>query len=172
MEMKMTELFAAELEREAGGTRQVLERVPEGRFDWKPHEKSMSLGRLANLVASMPSWVTMMVKQNELDFDPPGGKKWQSPELRTNRELVQAHDGYVAEARKALAGTTDDHLMTTWRFLVGGRVVSESPRYIVLRDGVLNHLAHHRGQLTVYLRLNGASVPAIYGPSADEGQFG
>jgi uncharacterized damage-inducible protein DinB len=169
--MRMTDLFLAELDREAAGTRRVLERVPEGRNDWKPHEKSMSLGRLATLVATMPSWITMMVRQNELDLRPPGGAGYQPHELRTSPELVETHNGHVAQAREALANTNDEHLMTTWRFLVGGRLVSELPRYIMLRDSVFNHLAHHRGQLTVYLRLNDVPVPAIYGPSADEGSF-
>lgn len=169
--MKMTDLFSAELEREASLTRRVLERVPDGRSDWKPHERSMPLGRLATLVSSMPSWITMMVTQNELDFNPPGGSKYKAQELHTSRELVLAHDGHVEKAHEALANTTDDHLMTPWRFLAGGRVVSEAPRHVVLRDGVFNHLAHHRGQLTVYLRLNEVAVPAIYGPSADEGRF-
>lgn len=169
--MKLKDLFLAELERESAGTRAVLERVPGGRYDWKPHEKSMSLGRLSNLVASMPSWVVMMVEQDELDFNPPGGSTYKQPELRTSRELVEAHAAHVAKAREALANTTDEHLMTPWRFLAAGKVVGEQPRYIMIRDGVFNHLAHHRGQLTVYLRLNNASVPAIYGPSADEGRF-
>lgn len=169
--MTMTELFLGELEREAAATRRVLERVPEGRADWKPHEKSMSLGTLSNLVASMPGWVVMTVDQDELDIDPPGGKKYQAPMLQTRRELVEALDGHVARARASLEKTNDEHLMKKWRFLVGGKVVSEDPRHQVLRDSVFNHLAHHRGQLTVYLRLNNASVPAVYGPSADEGSF-
>lgn len=168
--MKLTDMFLAELERESAGTRAVLERLPEGRYDWKPHEKSMTMGRLSNLVASMPSWVVMMVNQDEIDINPPGGSAYRQPELRTSRELVDAHAGHVAKAREALANTTEEHLMTPWRLLVAGKVVSEQPRYIVLRD-TFNHLAHHRGQLTVYLRLNNAPVPAIYGPSADEGQF-
>lgn len=169
--MKMTDLFLAELEREAAVTRRTLERVPDGRPDWKPHEKSMSLGRLASLVATLPSWVVTMVNQDELDMNPSGGSYVHPAELRTSRELVEALDDGVAKARAALANTTDEHLMTPWRFLVAGRVVSEQPRYIMLRDAVFNHLAHHRGQLTVYLRLNDASVPSIYGPSADEGIF-
>src|SRR5207247_5704338 len=169
--MKMTDLFLAELEREAALTRRTLERVPDGRYDWKPHKKSMSLGYLAALVASMPSWVVMTVNQDELELNSPGGSTFKPQELRTSRELVEALDGNVAKARKALANTTDEHLMKPWRFLVGGRVVNELPRHIMLRDGVFNHLAHHRGQLTVYLRLNDAPVPAIYGPSADEGRM-
>jgi len=169
--MKMTELFFAELERETPLTRRVLERVPEGRNDWKPHPKSMPLGYLATLVATIPSWIAMMVTQNELDFDPPGGKRYSPPQPNTNRELLEAFDQSVAKARNALQSTSDEHLMTNWRFLTGGRVVSEQPRYVVMRDGVLNHLAHHRGQLTVYLRLNDVPVPSIYGPSADERPF-
>jgi len=99
--MKMTDLFLAELEREAVVTRRALERVPEGKYDWKPHPKSMPLGTLARLVASMPSWIPMVVNQDELDLNPPNGKKYEQPELRTRRELVEAHDQNVAGAREA-----------------------------------------------------------------------
>lgn len=170
MNMTMTELFLAELEREADPTRRTLERVPEGRADWKPHEKSMPLGYLSTLVATLPSWVAFTVNQDELDLNPPGGPRYQPPLLRTSRELIATLDASVAQAREALQKTTDEHLLTPWRLLNGGHVVSEQPRHIVLRDAVFNHLAHHRGQLTVYLRLNDAKVPAIYGPSADEGR--
>jgi uncharacterized damage-inducible protein DinB len=166
--MKLTEMFLAELEREAVGTRRVLAHVPDGRFDWKPHEKSMSLGQLSNLVANMPSWVVSIVSQDELDFDPPGGSVFEPPKLETSRELVEAHERHVASAREALASTTDEHLMTTWKLLARGQVMREDPRHIAIRDGVFNHLSHHRGQLTVYLRLIDAPVPAVYGPSADE----
>ena len=164
--MKMTDLFLAELEREAAVTRRVVERVPDGRYDWKPHEKSMKLGYLAELVARLPSWPVFMIKQDELELT-----SYKQEPLRTSIELVQVLDRGVAEAREALANTTDEHLMKSWRMLVGGKVVSEQPRYLALRDGVFNHLAHHRGQLTVYLRLNDVPVPSIYGPSADEGDF-
>jgi len=169
--MKMTELFLAELEREAVGTRHTLERVPEGHNDWKPHERSMALGYLAALVARMPAWLATMITQDELEMKPNGGSKHKPQELNTKRELLQTFDDSVIEGRNALESTTDEHLMKPWRFLVGGQIVSEQPRHIMLRDAVFNHLAHHRGQLTVYLRLNEASVPAIYGPSADEGRF-
>lgn len=169
--MKMTDLFSAELEREAAATRRTLERVPDGRSDWKPHEKSMSLGRLATLVATLPSWVVTMVNQDEMDMNPTGTENHLPPELSGNRALLEALDNGVAAAQAALKATTDEHLMKPWRFLVTGHVVSEQPRYIMLRDAVFNHLAHHRGQLTVYLRLNDALVPSIYGPSADEGVF-
>jgi uncharacterized damage-inducible protein DinB len=166
--VKLTELYRDELDREAARTRRTLAQVPAGLDDWKPHPKSMPLARLAGLVAAMPSWVTFIIKQDELDINPPGGGQYQQPAIS---ELVSALDTAVAGAQEALAGTNDDFLLTTkWRLLAGGHVVMESPRHIVLRD-TINHLAHHRGQLTVYLRLNNATVPAIYGPSADDQQF-
>jgi uncharacterized damage-inducible protein DinB len=167
--MKLTELFLAELDREAPRTRRALEHVPLGRDDWKPHPKSMPLGRLAGLVASMPSWVTLVIEQDELDLNPPAGRgQYQQPSTDT---LVETLEKHVTKARESLSRTTDDFLMTTkWRLLFGGKVVSEAPRHVVLRD-LINHLAHHRGQLTVYLRLNDQTVPAIYGPSADDPQF-
>ena len=168
--MKLTDMFLAELEREAAGTRSALERVPEGRNDWKPHPRSMPLGYLASLVATMPSWVAVMVKQDELDLKSPGAAKFKPLEWRTRAELVAALDRGLAEAREALRNTTDEHLMTPWKFVIGGQVVDENPRHVMITNAVFSHLAHHRGQLTVYLRLNEASVPAIYGPSADEGR--
>jgi uncharacterized damage-inducible protein DinB len=167
--MTLTQLFLAELDREAPRTRRALENVPLDRDDWKPHPKSMPLGRLAGLVASMPSWVPLIIEQDELDLNPPaGGGQYQQP---STGSLVETHDELVAKARESLSRTNDDFLLTTnWRLLVGGKVVMEMPRHVVLRD-TLNHLAHHRGQLTVYLRLNDRTVPAIYGPSADDNQF-
>src|SRR5437867_1815270 len=167
--MKLTQLFLAELDREAPRTRRALEHVPPGRDDWKPHPKSMPLGRLAGLVASMPSWVTLIIEQDELNLTPPaGGGQYQQPATGT---LVETLENHVVKARESLSKTNDDFLMTTkWRLVAGGKVVMEAPRHVVLRD-TLNHLAHHRGQLTVYLRLSGQKVPAIYGPSADDQQF-
>jgi len=166
--MKMTELFLAQLEREAEGTRDALDRVPEGRNDWRPHEKSMPLGYLAALVAKLPGWIAMTIKTDELVLGPNGGSKYTPKALATKAELMQSLEDSIGEAREALKNTTDEHLMKPWRFVAGGQVVSEEPRHVVLSDAVFSHLAHHRGQLTVYLRLNKASVPAIYGPSADE----
>lgn len=168
--MKMTQAFLAQFDDEVKRTRRALESVPEGKDDWKPHDKSMPLGRLAGLVAGMPGWFAMMINQDELDLNPPGGGKFQQKQLRSPAELVQALDEGAAQARKALEGTTEEHLQTPWRLLVAGKVVSEQARHVVIRDTFM-HLAHHRGQLTVYLRLNDVPVPAIYGPSADDAQF-
>jgi uncharacterized damage-inducible protein DinB len=168
--MKMTDWFLDQLDSEAVKTRRALERVPEGRDDWKPHDKSMPLGRLAMLVARMPSWITLIVNQDALDLNPPGGSNIDQKPLHTSAELVAAMDEGVAQARKALQGVSDDELMKPWRLLMSGKVMSEDPRHVVLRDTFM-HLAHHRGQLTVYERLNDMPVPAIYGPSADEMRF-
>ena len=168
--MKLNELFAEELAREAALTRRVLERVPEGRDDWKPHDKSMPMGRLATLVASMPGWMAMMIGQDEFDLNPPGGGSSFGQQLHTVRERVDALEGGVEKARAALAGTSEEALVKPWRLLMAGKVVSEKPRHIFLRE-TLNHLAHHRGQLTVYLRLNDVPVPSVYGPTADEMRF-
>ena len=167
--MKLTELFLAELEREAPRTRGALEQVPSGRDDWAPHPKSMPLGRLAGLVAAMPSWISLIIDQDELNLTPPEGQgTFQQPATNT---LAAVHDAHVQKGRESLSKTTDEYLMTTnWKLLAGGKVVMDQPRHVVLRD-TLNHLAHHRGQLTVYLRLVGSTVPAIYGPSADDQRF-
>jgi uncharacterized damage-inducible protein DinB len=169
--MKLTELFLGELDREAPLTRRVLERVPEGRNEWRPHEKSMPLGRLAALVAGMPSWLAMMIDKTEFDLNPPGGSSGSfQTNFRTNADLVKTMDDGVAAARAALQKTSDEHLIKPWRLLVSGKTVVEQPRHIMMRDSI-NHLAHHRGQMTVYLRLNDVPVPAVYGPSADDQRF-
>jgi uncharacterized damage-inducible protein DinB len=168
--MKLADLFAAQLEREAAISQRVLERVPEGRQDWKPHEKSMGFGHLAMLVATMPSWIALTVAQDELDLNPPGGSSYKPASWTTNRELLQAHERCLVDAQAALRGASEAKLGEPWRLLVAGRVVSENPRHVVISD-TFTHLAHHRGQLTVYLRLNGVAVPSIYGPSADDKTF-
>ena len=168
--MELTELFLAELEREVPRSRRALEQVPAGKYDWKPHDKSMIFGYLTEMVATMPSWIVMMIKQDELDIAPKDHPKHKPAPRNTGAEFVQALDKAAADARAALEGTSDEHLKTTWRLLAGGQVVAESSRHEMIRD-TINHWAHHRGQMTVYLRLMGAKVPAIYGPSADDTSF-
>jgi uncharacterized damage-inducible protein DinB len=172
MSRTITDLFVAELAEEAAITRRVLERVPEGRNDWRPHPRSMALGYLAWLMATMPNWVHMTLTQDSLDLAPVDGKKGpQQSSAASTSELLSKFDESVASAKSSLASCDDAHLQTTWRLLVAGRVVQESARQYVLRHSTLNHWVHHRGQLTVYLRLNEAPVPSIYGPTADEPQF-
>jgi len=168
--MNLTVFLPAELDREVERSRWALEQVPEGKFDWKPHEKSMILGYLANMVATIPSWIAMQVTQDELDVAPAAGSKMEQKRLDTSGALLKALDKSAADARSALGTTTDAHLMTPWRLLARGKVVMEAPRHVMIQD-TINHWAHHRGQMTVYLRLMGAKVPAIYGPSADDQQF-
>jgi uncharacterized damage-inducible protein DinB len=168
--MKMTELFLGELDREAARSRRALELVPAGKEDWKPHEKSMAFGYLVQMVATMPSWVAMMIENDELDIAPKDGPKYKPEPMHTSAELLAGADKAVASARAALEKTTEEHLMKPWRLKAAGNVVAEQPRHVMLRD-TLNHLAHHRGQMTVYLRLMGSTVPALYGPSADDKRF-
>jgi len=167
--MTLTQMFLDQLNREAPRTRHALEQVPQGHDDWKPHAKSMPLLRLAGLVASMPSWVSLVINKDELELNPaPGQGQYQQPSAGS---LVQALDKAVSDGRAALSGTTDNFLLTTnWRLKAGGQVVLNEPRHIVLRD-TINHWSHHRGQLTVYLRLLGQPVPSVYGPTADDKRF-
>jgi uncharacterized damage-inducible protein DinB len=168
--MDLKEFFLKQLEQETVLNRKVLERVPEGRNDWKPHQKSMALGYLAALVAAMPGWVAFMIERDELNFEDPASDQFRTRAVETRAQLMQLLDDGYAKARRALEGTDEQHLRTKWRLVSGHRVLSEGERYSMISDAVFSHLAHHRGQLTVYLRLNEAAVPALYGPSADEGQ--
>jgi uncharacterized damage-inducible protein DinB len=169
--MTMTEWFLAELDSEAAKSRRVLEQVPTGQRDWKPHDRSMAFGYLSDLVANIPSWVGYAITMDELDIAPKDGSSRRPVPLNTSAELVAALDKAVAQAREALENTTDAHLETPWRLLAGGHPVLEQPRKAVIRDTFL-HSAHHRGQMTVYLRLLGSRVPSVYGPTADDKSFG
>jgi uncharacterized damage-inducible protein DinB len=168
--MKLTEFFLAEMEREVERSRRALEQAPEAKYDWKPHDKSMIFGYLADMVATIPTWITMQVKQDELDVAPAAGQRTKQQQKKTRDELLKALDDAAEAARAALKGTTDEHLATSWRLLAHGKVVMEAPRHEMIQD-TFNHWAHHRGQMTVYLRLLGAKVPALYGPSADDNRF-
>lgn len=164
--MTLTDTFLAQLDAEAARTVRALEVVPD-RPDWKPHDRSMPLSRLARLVATMPSWFSLIIERDDLDLS--GANVDVSPR-QTSVELVEAHNKAVADARRSLRATNDDLLMKPWRLRLGERVVNEDAKHVVVRD-TFAHLAHHRGQLTVYLRLNEVPVPAIYGPSADDSRF-
>ena len=168
--MKLTEFFRAELDREVDRSRKALEQVPDGQYQWKPHERSMIFGYLADMVATIPTWISMEIDQDELDIAPADGKGTKQAQKETKAELLKALDEAAAGARTALEKTNDDFLGTNWKLLAGGHVVWEGPRHEIIQD-TINHWTHHRGQMTVYLRLMGAKVPAIYGPSADDQSF-
>ncbi len=169
--MGLSDMLMPEFEQEMAGTRRTLERVPEDKFDWQPHEKSTSLGGLATHLANLPSWVGHTIEKDELDIAPPGEPPLRMPPATTRAEVLAHFDQNVAAARVALAGASDEHLLKPWSLLSGGKTVLTMPRVAVLRGFVLNHNIHHRAQLGVYLRLNDVPVPAIYGPSADENPF-
>jgi hypothetical protein len=163
--MNYTDVFLADLEREAPLSRRVLERFPDGKFDWKPAESSMPMGYLAMMVAMMPEWLGMVIQMNELDIAPKDGPKFTPPPMKTSADFVKALDGAVEKGRKALKGTNDDHLVNTnWKLLSGGKVLLDAPRHIHIRDGVLSHCAP-TGPAHRYLRLLGAK-PSTYGPPA------
>jgi uncharacterized damage-inducible protein DinB len=166
--MPMNQALLPEFDHEMANSRKALERVPDGKFDWKPHEKSMSLGGLAVHLASMPEWAAMTLQSPEFDVKPVNGPAMQTPDLKTRAEVLAHFDKGVAEVRGALASASDESLMTPWALLSAGKPIFKMPRIAVFRSMIMNHMIHHRGQLTVYLRMNGVPVPALYGPSADE----
>ena len=168
--MKLTEFFREELDREVERSRKALEQVPDGQYQWKPHERSMIFGYLADMVATIPTWITMEITRDELDIAPAAGQGTKKPQKETRADLLKALDESAAEARSALEKTTDEHLQTNWKLLARGNPVWEGTRVEMIQD-TFNHWCHHRGQMTVYLRLMGAKVPALYGPSADEQGF-
>ena len=165
--MALVDALIPEFDHEMASTRKVLERVPEERFDWKPHAKSYSLGALATHVATLPTWGVETLNRSEIDI----GINPTTPVVLSKSELLAAFDRNVANARAALAGRTDPELIATWSLKRNGKTVFSMPKTVVLRSFVLSHLIHHRAQLTVYLRLLDVPVPSIYGPSADEPAF-
>ena len=166
--MVLKDYFLAQLDREAASTRKAIERVPDGHNSFKPHERSMEFGYLAALVAGMLGWIALMIDRDELNLDAADSEGFRTKPLAGKAELLACLDTAVGNARRALESTTDEHLATSWAFKIAGKAASQNPRSIMISDAVFSHLAHHRGQLTVYLRLLESKVPAIYGPSADE----
>lgn len=162
--MTISDLLLPEFNKEMEKTRTILERVNLTFSDWKPHEKSMSLGKLASHLADLPQWASDIIMLDFLDVKP----DYKPFHAQTEKELLEAFDSKVSTSRKAIAEATDEHLQHTWTFSFGGKPVLTQPRYELLRGFVMDHLIHHRGQLSVYLRLNNIPVPGMYGPSADE----
>ena len=153
---------------EMAKTRVALERVPEDKFGWKPHEKSMTLGRLAGHIAEMPGWATPTIDTDSLDIAPVNGPKYETPKIESRKALLEMFDKNVKDARAAIERASDENLGQPWTLLGGGKTIFTMPRIAVLRSMVMNHIIHHRAQLGVYLRLNNVAVPGAYGPSADE----
>ena len=156
-----------EFDHEMGTTRRLLDRVPEGELAWKPHAKSMSLGELSAHLANLPAWGAAILESPMFDLDSLGNRRATLPESRA--ALLQDFDSKVATARARLAERTDAEMLAAWTLKKGGQVVFTMPRISAVRTFVMNHSVHHRGQLSVYLRLLEVPLPAIYGPTADEG---
>jgi uncharacterized damage-inducible protein DinB len=165
--MSLSQSLLPEFDQEMANTRKVLERMPMDRYDWKPHEKSFSLGKLATHVANLPSWAAMTLATDELDI----GKPFDQPKPQTTEQLLELFDESASQAWASLAGAADEEFFKPWTLRSGDHKIFTLPKIAVIRGVVLNHVIHHRGQLTVYLRLNDVPVPGLYGPSADEGSF-
>jgi uncharacterized damage-inducible protein DinB len=168
--MTIKQSLQQQLDREAERARRALEEMPEGKADWKPHDKSMQFGYLAELVATIPSWIAFQLNQDSLDIAPADGAKFPRTPKVTKADYLKGLDDAVAQAREAFNKISDEHLDTTWQLKARGQVVQEGPRHEMIQD-TISHWSHHRGQMTVYLRLLGAKVPALFGPSADENSF-
>ena len=166
--MRIAEAMAQELAQEAKSTRTLLERLPDGQFGWKPHEKSMTMGHLASHIGESLGWAKSIIETDELSFNVAEYK----PVIAENvEEALKLFDEQLTQALGALDGVSDDHMMANWKMVMDGQTVFDMPRLAVVRGMILNHLYHHRGQLTVYARMHDVPLPAIYGPSADEQQM-
>jgi uncharacterized damage-inducible protein DinB len=169
--MAIRDLILPEFDLEMEVTRKTLERVPEGKGDWTPHEKSMKLGRLAGHIAELPGLGSAALDLDSLDLSPAGAPPRQPNVMTSRQQVLELFDKNVAAARASLAKATDEQLMSLWQFNRAGKNLFTIPKVAAFRNFVINHVIHHRGQLSVYLRLNNAPVPSIYGPSADENPF-
>ncbi|HTC37147.1 MAG TPA: DinB family protein [Bryobacteraceae bacterium] len=166
--MKISDSLLPEFDQEMANTRKVLERVPEGKGDWKPHAKSSTFAALSAHLANMPDWAGLTLQTDSFDYAPPGAPPYVTPTFASNKDLLAAFDKSVAEARAALAAADDKTMLAPWTLMAGGKTMMTMPRVAVIRSFVMNHTIHHRAQLGVYLRLNDVPVPGMYGPTADE----
>jgi uncharacterized damage-inducible protein DinB len=163
--MNLIDPILAELAHEGATTRRLLERLPQDRLGWQPHQKSMTLGRLATHIAEIPGWVGSIVEKDEFDI---GASGYVPPTLGSVAEIIALFDKSVAAATETLKRQGNDRLLAKWQLKKNGKLVVEMPRLGMIRSFLMNHLIHHRGQLSVYLRLQNVPLPSIYGPTADE----
>jgi uncharacterized damage-inducible protein DinB len=169
--MPITDFLLPEFDQEMANTRKMLERVPDGRFGWKPHPKSWTMGTLATHVANLPQWTVETLNRDELDIAPVGQPPYKAEVAGSQKQLLEFFDANIASARKVLTSATDEEMVKPWKLLAGGKEIFTMPKIAVLRSFVMNHIIHHRAQLSVLLRLNDVDVPGMYGPSADEAQL-
>ena len=169
--MSLSKALLPEFDHEMANARRTLERIPDDKFAWKPHERSFAMGELATHIANMLTWVVHTIERDSLDIAPPDAPKLRASLITSQKELLDTFDQNLTAARAAIEGASDEHLFQPWTLLSGGEKVFTLPRIAVLRSAVMNHIIHHRGQMSVYLRLNDIPVPSLYGPSADEGSI-
>jgi uncharacterized damage-inducible protein DinB len=160
-----------DFDHEMATTRRTLERVPEDKADWKPHDTSMPMGRLAGHIAEMIGFGAVTFQGDSFDFRPPGAPPSQPTVMSSRKQLLDLFDKNVAATRAAIAKASDEDMHKVWTLMNGGKTFFAMPRVAVMRNMILNHVIHHRGQLSVYLRMNQVPVPSIYGPSGDEGSM-
>ncbi len=165
--MSISASLLPEFDQEMATTRKLLERVPEAKTSWKPHQKSFSMGDLSLHLANLPSWGTMTMQRTEIDLNPVGGPAFTPPTFESMAKTLETFDTNVTKTRAAIAAAPDADFMVTWTLKNGGQTIVALPRMACLRSFVMSHMIHHRGQLSVYLRLNDIPLPSIYGPSAD-----
>ena len=164
--MPLIDSLLPEFDREMGLTRRALERVPDGQFEWRPHSTSVTLGRLAEHLTEMPQWATITMTLSKFEMTKDRAPDYVRPATRAT--VLAQFDSYLKIGRGHVAGKTDGELLASWTLTGGGKEVFTMPKIAVMRNFVLNHMIHHRGQLTVYLRMLAIPVPSIYGPSGDE----
>src|SRR5260221_6008295 len=165
--MSIAESMLPEFDHETATTRTLLERVPDAMAAWKPHVKSMSLGELAMHVSNIPAWAPVTLKETGFDTNPPGGDQHIPQKFESTVKMLDAYDQGVKTSRALLAATTDGEMMVPWALKNGGTIGFSMPRVAVFRSLIMNHVIHHRGQLSVYLRLSDVPLPSIYAPTAD-----
>jgi uncharacterized damage-inducible protein DinB len=169
--MAIRDAFLPEFDHEMSTTRKTLERVPEDKGDWKPHDTSMPMARLAGHIAEMVGFAAIPFQGESFDFRPPGAPPMTPTVMTSRNQLLEIFDKNVAAAHAAISKASDEDLQKTWTLLNGGKTLFAMPRIALLRSMILNHVIHHRGQLSVYLRMNKVPVPSLYGPSGDEGSM-